>query len=86
MVKWKRKRKNFVPNCDLDIYVDNIRKYIVKNYRVHSERNNSTNVINAVINIELPEIQKLMEKEIVKAQNNFREYRYNYLFSLLKFL
>ena len=27
-----------------------------------------------------------MEKEIVEAQNNFREYRYNYLFSLFKFL
>ena len=39
--------------CDLDVYVDNIGKYIVKNYRVHSERNNSPNVITAVINIEL---------------------------------
>ena len=27
-----------------------------------------------------------MEKEIVEAQNNFREYRCNYLFSLFKFL
>ena len=107
-----RKEKN-VPNCDLDVYVDNTGKYIVKSYRVQSERNNSPNVITAVINIELqkeknskenvqyiknlkpvywqnnlaePEIQKLMEKEIVETQNNFREYRYNYLFSLFKFL
>ena len=113
--KWlneNRKEKN-VPNCDLDVYVDNTGKYIVKSYRVQSERNNSPNVITAVINIELqkeknskeniqyiknlkpvywqnnlaePEIQKLMEKEIVETQNNFREYRYNYLFSLFKFL
>ena len=89
--------------------VDNIRKYIVKSYRVPSERNNSLNVITAIINIELqkeqnskeniqyienlkpvywqnnltePDIQKLMEKEIVEAQNNFQEYNYNYLFSL----
>ena len=107
-----RKEKN-VPNCDLDVYVDNTGKYIVKSYRVQSERNNSPNVITAVINIELqkeknskeniqyiknlkpvywqnnlaePEIQKLMEKEIVETQNNFREYRYNYPFSLFKFL
>ena len=113
--KWlneNRKEKN-VPNCDLDVYVDNTGKYIVKSYRVQSERNNSPNVITAVINIELqkeknskeniqyiknlkpvywqnnlaePEIQKLMEKEIVETQNNFREYRYNYPFSLFKFL
>ena len=47
------KEKNVVPSCDLDLYVDNIGKYIVKNYRVHGERNNSPNVITAVINIEL---------------------------------
>ena len=44
---------NGVPYCDLDVYVDNIGKYIVKKYRVHSERNNSPTVVTAVINIEL---------------------------------
>ena len=53
MGQWKRKRKNGVPYCDLDVYVDNIGKYIVKKYRVHSERNNSPTVVTAVINIEL---------------------------------
>ena len=45
--------ENGVPYCDLDVYVDNIGKYIVKKYRVHSERNNSPTVVTAVINIEL---------------------------------
>ena len=47
------REKNGVPYCDLDVYVDNIGKYIVKKYRVHSERNNSPTVVTAVINIEL---------------------------------
>ena len=37
----------------MDVYVDNVGKYIVKKYRVHSERNNSPTVVSAVINIEL---------------------------------
>ena len=64
--KWlneNRKEKN-VPNCDLDVYVDNTGKYIVKSYRVQSERNKSPNVITAVINIEL---QK--EKVVKKISN-----------------
>ena len=47
------RQKNGVPYCDLDVYVDNVGKYIVKKYRVHSERNNSPTVVTAVINIEL---------------------------------
>ena len=47
------REKNRVPYCDLDVYVDNIGKYIVKKYRVHSERNNSPTVVTPVINIEL---------------------------------
>ena len=84
-------------------------KYDLFIYLVHSECNNSPNVITAVKNIELQkeenikeniqyienlkpgywqknlteaEIQKLMEKEIMEAQNNFREYCYNYLVCL----
>ena len=49
--KWMN--KNGIPYCDLDVYVDNIGKYIVKTYRVHSERNNSPTVVTTVINIEL---------------------------------
>ena len=41
--------------------VDNIRKYIVKSYRVPSERNNSLNVITAIINIELQKEQNSKE-------------------------
>ena len=37
----------------MDVYVDNIGKYIIKKCRVHSERNNSPTVVTAVINIEL---------------------------------
>ena len=54
--KWvneNRRKKNGVPYFDLDVYVHNIGKYIIKKYRVHSERNNSPTVVTAVINIEL---------------------------------
>ena len=47
------REKNRVPYCDLDVYVDNTDKYIVKKYRAHSERNNSPTAVTAVINIEL---------------------------------
>ena len=47
------REKNRVPYCNLDVYVDNIGKHIIKKYRVHSERNNSPTVVTAVINIEL---------------------------------
>ena len=53
--------KNVVPNCDFDVYVDNIGKYIAKNYRVHSECNNSPNVITAVINTEQQKEQNSKE-------------------------
>ena len=53
MGQWKRKRKKRVPYYDLDVYVDNIGKYIFKKYSVHSERNNSPVVVMAVLNIEL---------------------------------
>ena len=57
----KIEKKNVVPSCDLDIYVDNIGKHIVKNYRVHSECNNSPNVISAVVNIELQKEENIKE-------------------------
>ena len=58
VIYWKwvsenRREKNGVPYCDLDVCIDNIGKYIIKKYRVHSERNNSPTVVTAVINIEL---------------------------------
>ena len=65
----KTKEKN-VPNCDLDVYVDNIRKYIVKNYRVHNERNNSPSVITVVINIELQE--EVNNKENIQYIENLK--------------
>ena len=46
-------KKWFNENGKEKIYVDNIRKYIVKNCRVHNERNSSPNLITAVIIIEL---------------------------------
>lgn len=46
-------KENRVLSCDLDVYVDNIGKYIVKKYIVHSERNNSPTAVTAIINIEL---------------------------------
>ena len=68
MGQWKQKRKNGVPYCDLDVYVDNIGKYIVKKYRVHSERNNSPTVVTAVINIELQQ-KKADAKNIQFIEN-----------------
>ena len=41
------------PSGDMDFYIDNIGKYIVKSYRVKSTRNKSPNVITAVLNIPL---------------------------------
>ena len=64
-----RKEKN-VPNCDLDVYVDNIRKYIVKNYQVHNERNNSPNVITVIMNIELQE--EVNNKENIQYIENLK--------------
>ena len=49
----KTEEKKWSPLLWFGCYVDNIGKYIVKKYRVHSERNNSPTVVTAVINIEL---------------------------------
>ena len=87
MGQWKRKRKNGVPYCDLDVYVDNIGKYIVKKYRVHSERNNSPTVVTAVINIELQ--QKKADAKNIQFIENLKP-RYwqlnHFLFLIFLFL
>ena len=87
MGRWKRKRKNGVPYCDLDVYVDNIGKYIVKKYRVHSERNNSPTVVTAVINIELQ--QKKADAKNIQFIENLKP-RYwqlnHFLFLIFLFL
>ena len=56
--KWMNengREKRGTLSCDLDVYVDNTGKFIIKRYIVHSDRNNSPTVVTAVINIELQE-------------------------------
>ena len=81
------REKNGVPYCDLDVYVDNIGKYIVKKYRVHSERNNSPTVVTAVINIELQ--QKKADAKNIQFIENLKP-RYwqlnHFLFLIFLFL
>ena len=62
------KEENVVPNCDLDVYVDNIEKYIVENHQVHSECNNSPNIITAFKNIE-PQKEENIKENIQYIEN-----------------
>ena len=41
------------PEGDIDVYIDNIWKYVVRSYRVSASRNPSPTVVTAIINIKL---------------------------------
>ena len=64
------KEKNYLTlNGDIDLYFDNIGKYITKNYRVKADKNTSPTIITATINIPLKSDVYLQSNESLKPGN-----------------
>ena len=83
-LKEQGKDKLPTPHEDLYVFIDNIGKYIVKNYRVKSEKNNTANIVTATYRIngylsemEDADIQTLMENIITEGEERSREHRFN---------
>ena len=67
--KWLKEQgleKLTTPNIDLYMFIDNIGKYIVKNYRIKQEKNSAANVITASLNIPLKSDDFLQGMESLK--------------------
>ena len=49
------------PSGNIDVYVDNIGKYVEKSYRVNAQKNKTPTVVSAVLNIPLKSIDSSMD-------------------------
>ena len=68
-LKEQGKNKLETPQGDIYVFVDNIGKYIVKNYRIKSDQNNKANVVTATVNIPLKSDSFIQSKDDLKPGN-----------------